>query len=266
MPVPAHLLSLAANLLLAALCALAAFAWWRGRRRRQAIEQRQTEFVAAVSHEFRSPITTIRHLTELLAQDRLPSLEMQRRCLTHIAQETERLNTLVEDLLDFGRIESRRKTYHREPADIALLVRQAVDDFRQDPESVAHFWNTERVTPGLWSVVDGGALRRALRNLLENAVKYSPAGRTIFVSLHRAGDELRIAVRDEGEGIPKQEQHAVFEKFVRGRAALEARIKGTGIGLALVKSIAEAHGGRVTLESEPGRGSTFSITIPLERH
>ncbi len=167
---------LAMNALLAALALLAGVAWWRGRTRRRELERRQTEFVAAVSHEFRSPLTTIRHLTDLLAQDRLPGEEMRKRCLGHIEKETERLNTLVEDLLDFGRIETRRKTYHREAADVGEVVRQAVVEFQEDPESVGHFFNTERVTAGLWSVVDAGAIRRALRNLLENAVKYSPAG------------------------------------------------------------------------------------------
>lgn len=252
-------------LLLGAIAVAALVALWRVRRRNREMERRQSEFVAAVSHEFRSPLTTIRHLTELLAQDRLPGEEMRRRCLEHIERETQRLNALVEDLLEFGRVEAKRTVYRRTAADVGQTVRLAVEDFRQDPESVAHEFNLDRVTQGLWSVIDTGAIRRAVRNLLENAVKYSPAGSTVWIGVELAGGDLVITVRDEGVGVEKSEQTAVFEKFVRGRAALGTRTKGTGIGLALVKSIAEAHGGRVGLDSKPGQGSTFSITIPVER-
>lgn len=227
--------------------------------------RQQSEFVAAVSHEFRSPLTTISHLTELLANNRLPTPELRKKCLDHIGRETRRLNSLVEDLLDFGRIESNRRAFEKEAVDLRAVLRDALNEFQQDHESVSHFFDLREAGSPLMSMVDSGALRRALRNLLENAVKYSPPGATVHL---QAGEEpacFLLSVRDEGPGVPAAERAAIFQRFVRGREAQEKRIRGTGIGLALVKSIVEAHGGQIVLDSAPGQGSTFILRIPKER-
>jgi two-component system phosphate regulon sensor histidine kinase PhoR len=257
---------LAAVLVLAALLAAALFALIQTRRQQKRTVELQSDFVAAVSHEFRTPLTTIRHLTEMLMQDRLPSPEMRRKCLEHIERETMRLNALVEDLLDFGRIQTNRKVFQREQADLAGVVRRTVDEFLQSPDSKTHVFELDLYDQPVEGLFDVGALKRALRNLIENAVKYSPPGSTVSIRFHVTPEQAVITVRDQGQGIPPDEQQAIFEKFVRGQAARSGRTKGTGIGLALVKSIAEAHGGRVTVESAPGQGSAFSLTLPLERN
>jgi signal transduction histidine kinase len=231
------------------------------------VAQLQSDFVAAVSHEFRAPLTTLRTITELLVHQRIPNESRRQQSYVFLDHETTRLHRLVEDLLDFGRMESGRKQYHGENYDAFQLVRATVADFLQLAEA-----NGFRVEADLGSVddpaaatihVDQEAFGRALRNLLENAMKYSPVCRTVWVKGAVQNRRVLISVRDQGMGIGAEEQKAVFQKFVRGNAAKKAGIKGTGIGLAMVQQIAQAMGGEIRLQSEVGVGSTFTLVIPL---
>jgi len=225
--------------------------------------QLQSDFVSAVSHEFRSPLTTLRTITEMLVQDRIPDPSRRRESYGFLDRETTRLQELVENLLDFGRMESGRRQYSMETHDAFQLVRAEIDLAAQ--HGPASGFSIEASLDGVPALVqvDEEALRRAVRNLIENAIKYSPQCRTVWVEGAVSNRHVSISVRDRGMGIDPEEQQVIFQKFFRGSAAKKAGIKGTGIGLAMVRQIVEAMGGEIRLESDPGAGSTFTIVLPL---
>jgi signal transduction histidine kinase len=226
----------------------------------------QSDFVAAVSHEFRTPLTAMRHLTEMLEEggassERLPDYYRA------LGKETRRLHAMVESLLDFGRIEAGRREYDFQAIDARAIVRRAIDEFGDQASRNDHTLR-EQVpaddgTPVLIRA-DPNAVTLALRNLLDNALKYSPPHTEVTVAAQGRADEVGLSVTDRGAGIPKAEQRSVVRKFVRGSAAQTLGVKGTGLGLAMVAGIVKAHGGRLAIASEPGRGTTF--TIWLARH
>ena len=224
----------------------------------------QSDFVSAVSHEFRTPLTSMKQFTEMLVEDDGLPDEERRACYAAQERATRRLSRLVESLLDFGRMEAGARPYRREPIDASALVRTVVDEFRQ--ESARGGFAIECAVPEGAIPIDGDreALAQALWNLLDNAVKYSGASRAVRVEVED-GSRVTIRVRDEGLGIAPSEQRRIFEKFERGSSAAAAGIKGTGIGLAMVQHIVDAHGGTVTVESRPGGGSTFTIELPRGR-
>jgi signal transduction histidine kinase len=231
------------------------------------VAQLQSDFVAAVSHEFRSPLTTLRTITELLAQNRITAESHRQQSYIFLDRETMRLHQMVENLLDFGRMESGRKLYRVEAHDAFQLVRATVADFSE--QAVANGFQVEAEIgaegkPAAAKIeVDEEAFRRALRNLLDNAVKYSPVCRTVWVNGAVEDHRVLISVRDQGMGIEANERRAIFQKFVRGEAVKREGIKGTGIGLAMVRQICEAMGGEIRLQSEAGVGSTFTMVLPL---
>jgi signal transduction histidine kinase len=236
----------------------------RATTRELAVARLQSDFVAAVSHEFRTPLTSMRQIAELFARGRVPDEDRRQKYSEILLRETERLHRLVENLLDFGRMEASAHEYRLEPLDAAALVRGVVDEFQE--EVAARDYRIELSEQASVSTVRGDpeALRRALWNLLDNAVKYSPECRTVWVEVSPQDKHLSIAVRDRGLGIPAEEQREVFKKFVRGASSKTAGAKGTGLGLAMVDHIARAHRGKVLVQSEPGAGSTFTLLLPLE--
>lgn len=231
-----------------------------------AVAQLQSDFVSAVSHEFRTPLTSLRQFTELLNEDPDQPAAKRRTFYQAQARATDRLRRLVESLLDFGRMEAGARPYRLERRATAPLVRGIVDDFRRDvaPEACTV---EAPIADDCGAVdVDPEAFARALWNLLDNAIKYSGASPTVFVTVDVRDGAVAISVRDRGVGIPRHEHDEIFTKFVRGRASREHGIKGTGIGLAMVRHIVEAHGGTVSVESTPGDGSTFTIVLPAVAH
>ncbi|MBU4253599.1 MAG: HAMP domain-containing histidine kinase, partial [Acidobacteria bacterium] len=221
----------------------------------------QADFVSAVSHEFRTPLTSMRQFTEMLNEDDSLPAEKRRVFYQAQARATNRLSRLVESLLDFGRMEAGARPYRLEPMDVGRLVKTVVEEFLQETGSVHS--EIECVVPIESTQVkgDGDALAQALWNLLDNAVKYSGENKKIQVEVEE-GDPVIIRVRDQGFGIPSSERSRILRKFVRGSNANAQGIKGTGIGLAVVKHIVDAHGGKILIESEPGKGSTFTIQLP----
>ena len=256
-------LLIAGFLLLVSMALVASYLIVRAVSRELAVARLQSDFVAAVSHEFRTPLTSLRQFTDMLREH--AGLDEDRRRLAYDAQSraTERLTRLVESLLDFGRMEAGARRYTLERGDCTALVQRVVDDFRS--EARAGGYDVVFQGNGAAPVdADAEALSRAVWNLLDNAVKYSPDQQSVEVGLSRQNGTVRIMVRDRGMGIPLHEQRGIFAKFQRGEQARTHGIKGTGIGLAMVDEIVRAHAGRVEVESAPDHGSTFTIVLPTK--
>ena len=245
-----------------ALMAAAAFGLYRATTRELLLARQQSDFVSAVSHEFRTPLTSMRHLTELLLSRGITSEERRSQYYELLAHETERLHRMVESLLSFGRVDAGAYAWKLEPADVDGIIQGILQEFRREPAAADREIVCE-IEAGLPSIrADREALSRALWNLLENAGKYSEPGTPIRVFARRQRDSVLVGVGDHGAGIPLGEREKIFDKFVRGADARRAGVRGVGIGLALVKRIVEAHGGSIRVDSEPGQGSTFTLVLP----
>ena len=244
---------------------LLAAGWYfisRGVSREVRVARMQSDFVSAVSHEFRSPLTSLQHLTELLAGDRIPSAERRAQAYHVMMIETQRLSRLVESLLEFGRLQAGHTAMHVEPTNVSDLVRTITADFgRRLHPGAAPRIDVTLDAPAASSAVDREAFGRVIWNLLDNAVKYSPGTSPVEVRVAQRGDRIAISVQDHGLGIPVAEQARVFDRFMRGAEALSNRIGGTGIGLAMAREIVQAHGGDISVQSQPGSGSTFTVVV-----
>lgn len=247
--------------MLALLVIAASYFIGRAVSRELAAARLQSDFVSAVSHEFRTPLTSMRQFTEMLVEDE--SLTPEKRRLFYGAKDraTRRLSRLVESLLDFGRMEAGARPYRLERLDAGRMVKATVEEFKQETNPANLEIECAVPDEGPAVKADREALAQALWNLLDNAVKYSGDSAAVHVEVE-AGNPVAIRVRDRGFGIPPSERKRIFRKFVRGSSAKAYGVKGTGIGLAMVKHIVDAHGGKVIVESEPGRGSTFTILLP----
>ncbi len=251
-------------LLLATGAALAQFS-----RRAQRLAEVEMDFVAGVSHELRTPLTVIRTAAFNLRGKVASNPSQVERYGALIQQESERLSAIVEQVLRFASAKAGRVVQERQPVSVAGLIGETLQSTKSMLEDAACEVET-RLEPGLPPVSgDSLALRHALQNLLANAAKYGGAGRQPIAISARAvpgatgkAQEIEIRVADHGSGIPAEEQKHVFDAFFRGRKAVQDQVHGTGLGLHLVKKIVEAHGGSVSLESEPGAGSTFIVRIP----
>jgi len=218
-----------------------------------------------VSHELRTPLALIRLYAETLELGRLSAKEKYQEYYRIIREESERLTSLINNILDFSRIEAGRKEYEFKETDLPELVRSTLDSYRFQIEQHG-FAFEENISPNIPPVnVDREAIARSLLNLVNNALKYSKERKFIGVSLYRANGSVKLEVSDHGIGIPPAEQDKIFEKFYRCGDPLVHNIKGSGLGLSLVRHIARAHGGDVKVESTPEKGSKFTIELPLGR-
>ncbi|MDQ3951365.1 MAG: ATP-binding protein, partial [Actinomycetota bacterium] len=221
------------------------------------------EFVAHASHELKSPVAGLQVLAEAVRDAVREDPAAAAGFAERIVAESDRLGRLVTDLLDLSRLEEAERVPET-PVELSSVVSgevtAAVHAAEQRGTSVE-----SRVQPGVWVRGEKGPLGHLVRNLLDNAVRYTPDGGRIVVTLERAGDAAALAVADDGIGIPLEAQERVFERFYRVDRARSRDTGGTGLGLAIVKHIAELHGGTVALESELGRGSTFSVRLPAIR-
>jgi signal transduction histidine kinase len=234
----------------------------RAIRREMEVSRMQSDFVSAVSHEFRSPLTSIRQLSEILALGRVPSEERRQVYYETLVRETSRLQRLVESLLNFGRMEAGARQYRFEELEAATLVERVVAEFA--PQIAPAGRQIEVHGAGSRCALDGDpeAISVALRNLVDNALKYSPNCPTVWVEWETENEYVAIRVRDRGAGIAASERKAIFRKFVRGTASVAGNVKGSGVGLAMVRHIVAAHGGVIKVASEPGQGSTFTMLLP----
>ena len=234
----------------------------RAMGREFAVSRLQADFVAAVSHELRTPLTSIRQLAEMLARGRMESEPHKQRAYELMLGESDRLSRLVEALLDFGRMQARVYTFRRERLEAVQWTRAVATEFQETVRNRGYV--IEVMAPAEDACLDGDreALGGALWNLLDNAVKYSPDDKQVQVAVSCAKGSVEISVRDHGSGIAREDLRRVFGKFYRGANARTQGTRGTGIGLALVKEIVDAHGGEVRVKSEPGRGSEFTMVLP----
>lgn len=228
------------------------------------LSQMKTDFVANVSHEFRTPLTSIRALAELLKWGRIRDFEKVSEYGELIDTQGRRLTQLVNNILDFARIESGQKEYRFERTHLREVVQETVEAaairLKQSNHSVR--LDFEPMTPVV--MVDREAMSLALSNLLDNAVKYSPEGTEIVVRVERDGSMVAVSVIDQGMGIPRSEHEKIFEKFYRVSTGMVHDVKGSGLGLSIVLHIVEAHHGRIGVSSEQGSGSVFTIQLPGE--
>ena len=240
-------------------------ATYRVMRRESEMARLKADFVANVSHDLKTPLSLIRMFAETLAMDRVTDAAARREYYGVITRESERLTRLIDNVLDFSRIESGRQRYDIRPTAVAPVIQEILEVFRH-PLAQQGFAVAVDVEPGLPDVaMDPAAVGQALANLVDNAVKYSGPGRRLAVSARRPAGraEVLIEVADDGVGIPPGEVGRIFDKFYRiGRSDTQGR-RGSGLGLALVKHVAEAHGGRVAVSSRPGEGSRFTLSLPL---
>jgi len=222
----------------------------------------QTDFVNKVSHDLRTPLTSIRMFVETLQLGRIPDPARQREALEIISEETARLSSLINRLLDWARMESGRRTYQLVRQPLAPIVDAALHAF--EASHLQHAAEVEcHLAPALPLVMaDREALAEAILDLLQNAHKYTGPEKRITVRAEAAGPTVQISVIDNGPGIPEREHKRIFKKFYRARDPLSRTIEGTGLGLAMVKHIANGHGGRVSVASRVGHGATFTISLP----
>jgi signal transduction histidine kinase len=228
-----------------------------------ALARLKSDFVSNVSHELRTPLSLIRLYAETLELGRISGPEKQQEYYQTIRKESERLTGLINNILDFSRIEAGRKEYDFRETDMKELVRNTLESYRYQIEQSGFTFEEqidEKVPP---LRVDRESIARSLLNLVNNALKYSQDRKYIGVSLYRQQSSVKLEVIDHGIGIPQEEQSKIFDKFYRVGDPLVHNTKGSGLGLSLVRHIVKAHGGDVAVDSEPGRGSRFIITLPL---
>lgn len=241
-----------------------AYLLWRDVRREVLIAQLRSQFVSSVSHELKTPLTAIRMFAETLRLGRSKDPAAQTEYLDTIVNESERLTRLLNNVLDFSKIEQGQRTYHLAPASLAEIA-QAAARAMEYPLKQQGFDLDLHIDEELPDVpVDRDAIEQAVLNLLSNAMKYSGDSRTIGLKVLSKDDRAVIEVIDKGVGIDIKDQGRIFEDFYRVPTRENRSLPGTGLGLSLVAHIAKAHGGSVKVESAPGQGSTFSLILPLE--
>jgi signal transduction histidine kinase len=228
-----------------------------------AVAKLKSDFVSNVSHELRTPLALIRLYAETLELGRITTKEKKHQYYRIIRKESERLTALINNILDFSRIEAGRKEYEFRDTDIAVLVHNTLDSYRYQIEQQG-FAFAEEIDTDLPAVrVDREAIARALVNLVNNALKYSAEEKFLGVKLYRENGVVKLEVADHGIGIERRDQTKIFEKFYRAGDPLVHNTKGSGLGLSLVRHISQAHGGDIVVESAPGRGSTFIMSLPV---
>jgi two-component system phosphate regulon sensor histidine kinase PhoR len=233
--------------------------------RERKLSNLKSDFVANVSHELKTPLSLVRMFGELLQSGRVESDEKRRQYLSIIVSESERLAALIENVLDFAKVERGKQAYEFVDGNLGEVVARAVDACRTRAEREGVSLEL-RAAQGLAPVrLDERAIEIAVFNLIDNALKYAADGKHVAVSVEVRRGSLEIRVEDGGPGIPMDDRKRIFERFERGRIATGKHVRGSGIGLALVKHIAEAHGGKVTVEDASPRGTVFVISLGAPR-
>ena len=224
-----------------------------------AVAQMKSDFVSTVSHEFRSPLASINQLGEMLRDGIVGDDSRRQDYYGMIVTESQRLRRLVENVLDFARMEDGRKQYRFEAVDSAGWLREVAGDFQAQVAGRGFDLETDIPADLPRIAVDRENLATAVVNLLDNAGIVLAQSRTVRLEAQANGDGISIAVRDRGVGISEEDRPRIFDKFYRGGGELSREVKGVGLGLNLVHHIVSAHGGTTDVESRKGEGSTFTI-------
>ncbi|HLL21183.1 MAG TPA: HAMP domain-containing sensor histidine kinase, partial [Kofleriaceae bacterium] len=234
-------------------------------RRERRLSELKSEFISNVSHELKTPLSIISMFGEMLAEGRTKSPEQAHEYAEIIWRESVRLGRLIDNVLDFAKIERGMGGYEfAEDTDITEVVDRVIELSGRRVQA-ADMTLEHEIEPDLPYVrLDGNAYTLAVLNLIDNAIKYAADGKKIALTLRRDGDRIVLSVRDWGAGIDPEEHERIFERFYRAKAIRLKPIRGSGIGLALVRHIARAHRGDVEVTSSPENGSTFSIWIPID--
>jgi signal transduction histidine kinase/tetratricopeptide (TPR) repeat protein len=259
----APLLSIGFAFLVIGIISLGIFIIYRDVRREEELSKMKSEFISNVSHELKTPIAAIRMLADNLRESRIESEARRMEYYQLISKEGARLSHLIENILDFSRIEERRKAFRLERHVLSQIVSDTVGQFKSLVEERAQTISIDVAEALPEVLVDPDAIALALFNLLDNAVKYSERDTPISVRVRRSDNSLCIEVEDHGVGISKMEQEKIFEKFYRVHDNARKKIPGSGIGLTLVREIAQAHNGQAKVQSQLGVGSTFQILLPI---
>jgi len=227
------------------------------------LESLRRDFVANVSHELKTPLTSIKAYTETLRNGAMNDPETSQRFLERIEEQSDRLHHLIMDMLMLARIESDQQAFEIAPIDVAEVVASCVEDRRPAAEAKGISLCVESNQAPCRVRADREGLREILDNLVDNAIKYTPERGRVTVRWRTDGPMAQIAVEDTGIGIKQEDQRRVFERFYRVDKARARELGGTGLGLSIVKHLTQSFGGKVRVESEPGKGSTFTVELPI---
>ncbi len=232
--------------------------------REKRIERMKTEFVSIAAHQLRTPLSAIKWTLQMFIDGDLGQVtKKQKEFMEKIYKSNERMIALINDLLNVARVEEGRYIYKKTFSDIGKICQDVIQLYQEqlNRKNIKFNFIKPKVLPGV--MVDKEKIRLAFRNIFENAVKYTPKGNEITVSIKNFDKELEISVSDTGVGIPEKQQDRVFTKFFRGANIMRMETQGTGLGLFIAKNIIEAHKGRIWFESREGKGTTFYFTLPL---
>jgi signal transduction histidine kinase/tetratricopeptide (TPR) repeat protein len=236
----------------------------RSLTREMELSRMKSDFVSTVSHEFKSPLTSIRQIAEMLHAGRVPSEERRQKYYDVLLEQSERLSMLTENVLSFAKMEEGKREFVFEGFDLDTLLRNIVSTV-QDRMGHEGFVIEAEIEESLPSIVaDAAAITQAVNNLLDNALKYSGDSKKVFIRAFNDEQNVIIQVKDFGLGIKQEDRDKIFDRFYRGGDELTRTVKGSGLGLTLVKQIVQAHKGKIQVESEPEKGSVFTIKLPLE--
>jgi len=237
---------------------------WQAHRN-QLDARQKTSFVSNVSHELKTPLTTIRMYAELLGEKRIDDADKQQNYLQTIIRESQRLTRLVNNVLDFSRLEQGRKEFSLAEVDLASLLHQVLDSQRVRIEDAGMQLVRNITAKGITIKSDRDALEQIILNLLDNAIKYAADGKCLVVELEGRPDRCKVHIKDCGPGIPAAHRQQVFDKFHRVDASLITRQQGSGLGLSIARQLAEGLGGTLTFSPNEGGGACFELTLPVER-
>ena len=229
--------------------------------RERRLAQLRTDFVANVTHELKTPLSSIRMFAETLQMDRVRSESERKECLDIIVGETQRLSRLINTVLDFSKIDRGQKRYRMAEVNLSDVTESTLSTLRYALKEQGFSLQTD-VEPGVWVEGDADALEQAILNLVDNAVKYSRENKSVRVELRTRDNSVFLGVSDRGIGIPEEDRSRIFEKFYRSHAGDGGDAGGAGLGLTVVRHIVEAHQGRIELKSKVGEGSSFIIVLP----
>jgi signal transduction histidine kinase len=226
------------------------------------LSKMKSSFVSTVSHELKSPLTSIRQIAEILVFKKV-SAERKEKYFTMILQQSERLSHLIENILDFSKMEAGQKQFNFEETDLVAITENVIQTFRE--RLASENFNFQFISPEAVNKIQGDkeALEQVLYNLIDNAIKYSGNSKKIKISVESDDEWVELCVRDYGIGIPKEEHEKIFQQFYRVGQELTGTVKGTGIGLTIVKQIIDVHEGKIKVESTQGKGSLFCIKFPV---